>query len=714
MRFKIYCILMGVALGALSAAEARENRWYGWPKDRDADSTSPPLREVATKTRIIGLLDKEGRGCPPVPGWTAERLLDAALRSDSKCEFWQPGPEDRAVIHDLGLDRFCVYTAGQGQSFDKPKGLMAAQPDRMALSASANDLEATVWKPLAATFKSETGAEAALGSLGPPSVRLTFLDSQPSGDGVPGAPPTGSQHGYTLMHLAKELACRAPDRCAARIASRRALGYANFTPKFDPEKPLPPFQARDDQGGDVGTVSDLGTAILIEVLDWRHAGSPGHLILNLSLGWDGELFKDLEVSSASKLRPDVLYVYRAMRFAARNGVLLIAAAGNQRGGTPGSNWPLLPAAWEMRRPAWSPLFHWRRLVYSVGGVDWQGLPLPNSRNGGHPRRVAYGDHAVADRGQNQPTAIYTGSSVSAAVVSSIAAVVWHLRPELRPDQVMRLIDRSGETHPMRADFYPWRTVWPLYLLIPPPRLSQVSLCKAVERACGPGGARCPTVAPAPGSCRLAHRPSQLNGLPPPPTTPAFVAESLPPSSIAMCGPRKQFFRPDPDPEPGLGLTGARICPSAQFGSVTSQRWTFPQPDAVPCSGCSLEPPSRTAALPVETVAALAPPSDLPDSHDVYTLHLQISDDWRPPKLTDGILQPDATLDIDCFDGSAPRSRKTYRIHFDPQDHGLQPIPDISRDASLSGCRAQLNFVVKKSDGKMMSIQNPVVVAPEQP
>src|SRR6185503_4331980 len=118
------------------------------------------------------------------------------------------------------------------------------------------------------------------------------------------------------------------------------------------EQPLPPFQAHGDQGGDVGTVSDLGSAIFAEVLHWRHAGSPGHLILNLSLGWDGELFNDLDVSSVSKLRPDVLYVYQALRFAARNGVLVIAAAGNQKGGQQQSNWPLLPAAWEMRYPSW--------------------------------------------------------------------------------------------------------------------------------------------------------------------------------------------------------------------------------------------------------------------------------------------------------------------------------------------------------------------------
>ena len=50
------------------------------------------------------------------------------------------------------------------------------------------------------------------------------------------------------------------------------------------------------------------------------------------------------------------------------------------------------------------------------------MPLPNYRHGGRPRRVAYGDHAVTAVGDGITpihTPIYTGTSVSAAVVSAV-------------------------------------------------------------------------------------------------------------------------------------------------------------------------------------------------------------------------------------------------------------------------------------------------------
>jgi hypothetical protein len=676
-------------------------------------------------TRFIGVLAKAG-ACPQPPSasaWKVERLVDVAVREAQKgCERnpWQPGPEDHALIHELGLDRFCVYTSKTEQHDAKgpfggklPDGLRAAEPDRMALSASAppNALETAVWQPLANTFKVETEGGWEIGTLGSPSVRLAILDSQEDsedGEDLPPAPTAGSQHGYTLMHLARQLACpdRKGGRCVARIKARRALGYTDFAP----EQPLPKYAAGSHEGGNVGTVNELSLAILTEVLEWRHQGSQGHLILNLSLGWDGELFHDLEVSSVSKMNPDVLSVYNALRFAARSGVLVIAAAGNENAGPTMSNWPLLPAAWEMRRPSWCPLLHRRRLVYSVGGVDWQGVPLPNARHGGRPRRVAYGDHAVADQG-GEPTAILTGSSVSTAVVSSIAAVVWHLRPELRPDQVMRLIDHSGDDdrhQPWQADFYEWHWIRPLNWLLRAPQLSQVSLCRAVEQACRPDGAPCHALALALGrdSCNLPHKPPQLG--PPSPSlslAQTYSPVTLPSTATAPCGPDRRYF----DFEPGVSKLTTEPCPTRQHDSVQSRRWTYPQPNIIPCPGCSLEPPT---ASPIDIIASLAPPSAPASPPLTYILQLQVSEEWRQALPSSSKLLPDATLDIDCFEGSAPRlPRMTYRVQFDPTGAGALSIPNISEGASLKGCRAQLNFTVEDGSGNRMSVQNPVVVDP---
>ena len=130
------------------------------------------------------------------------------------------------------------------------------------------------------------------------------------------------------MHLAKELACPTPGRCAAKIVSRRALGYESFTPA----QPLSRLRAGDRAGGHVGTVSELAAAVIVETLKWRHQGSPGHLILNVSLGWDGELcngrsFKDsLTAAGATWCPIDGYFDGLTTR-----GVLLDVAAGRKAG-----------------------------------------------------------------------------------------------------------------------------------------------------------------------------------------------------------------------------------------------------------------------------------------------------------------------------------------------------------------------------------------------
>jgi Subtilase family len=698
MNVKIFgALMMAAAFGALSATGEQEIQPEEGPRIARIDAKS-----AYVDTRWIGLRSAARSDCPPVAGWDVESSLDRVLsRLEGLDRDEQPSPAaDRALLDSLGLSRFCIYTATTHppQAFDPPRGLVAAR-DRMAVSASADGLEARVWETFKDHFLGQSGRPRDLALSGQPGVRLTFVDSQPYG-GFPPRLSAGSLHGYTLAHLSHQLLCPESGRCAVDIATRRALSHDRFEPG-GPLEALP-----ESMAGEIGTIDELAEALLAEVLHWQQTGTR-HLVLNVSLGWDGELFPDpagfhdLDARAVKQWEPSVQHVYQVLRFAQAKGVLVIAAAGNRRGGPSKSAWPLLPAAWELKRPSWCPLLHRRKLIYAVGGVDWQGLPLPNSRPGGHPRRAAYGDHAVADRGDHEPTGIYTGSSVAAAVVSSVAAAVWQLRPELRPDQVMRLIDRSGDPVPLstRADFYSWRRIWPLSFLIPAPRLSEVSLCEAVRHACATSRSACPVQVPQ--FCSLARRPPALgNRFPPPPPGPVFVAETLPAPMTALCNAGTRFFRSDPRSR----LTDFRAapCPSDQFGGVTSQRWVLPQPDAVPCPGCVLGPPTLASAATT--------PAALPDSH---TLQLQISANWATASVggSDVTLQGNATLDIDCYAGGRLRSRTTYQISFDPDERGLQPVPDVGRHTVLRGCTAQLNFVVVKTDGTTMSIQNPVAVAP---
>ena len=481
MRLKIFRFLLGAGFACLITSSLAAQTQTPQPREM---GRSPIYREDAyTQWRWVGRL-RQGSDCPPVDGWEKKRLLEeviseldrrAADRQRYSPEQRRTAMADRALVRELGLDRHCVYSRIEANKpFKKPPTLEDARMDRLALSGMAT-LDETVSPALAEHFLAQTGAAPSLSlRSGRPSVRLTFIDSHPDEDKVSSQPPPGSQHGYTLAHLARQLLCHG-NSCAATVASRRAQHYDKVSVGLQ----LPPPRVAKNEAGRVGLVSDLADAILKEVVEWRLEDPKDRpkLILNLSLGWDGELFGDLDVSELSKLPPDVRAVHDALRFSADRGVLVIAAAGNRRAGPQPSTLPILPAAWELRNPSRGG----PKLVYSVGGWDWQGLPLPNFRHGGRPQRSAYGDHAVTKVG-NRHTAIFTGTSVSTAVVSAIAGMVWHLRPELKPDQVMELVDRSGRELEPQADFYS--------KALPggqAPRLLRLSLCEAVTRACAPGG-----------------------------------------------------------------------------------------------------------------------------------------------------------------------------------------------------------------------------------
>lgn len=711
MRSKIFCALMTVLLSAVTATIATAQPSLRGGEDpagprRDKTSTITP-QGAYTRGRWIGLLPKGG-ACPAVPGWHAEPLgLDSTLAGCDVTSF-EKAAADQALLRKMGLDRFCVYTAGPGAPYPFPKpARLAAAPDRMALSASADGLNLQVSPVLASAFRDQAGyaplqlkppQDQTVRSAPVPSVRLTFIDSQPTADKLADVPAAGSQHGYTLGHLARDLVCAVPG-CAATIATRRALQYTHFTP----DQVLPPEQDGGTESGHVGLISDLAQAIVAEVLRWRQEGGSRHLVINLSLGWDGELFGDLKARRVADLDPAVQAVYGALRFAAKRGVLVVAAAGNSRGGPQKSNWPLLPAAWELRHPSPWPFVLGPRLIYAVGGVDWQGLPLPNSRRGAMPRRTAYGDHAVTTV-EGSPTSIYTGTSVSAAVVSSIAAVVWDLRPELRPDEVMRLVSRSGERLDFRADFYAWN-FWPLSHLLPPPSMQEASLCEAVQQTCGPGAERCPALESVP-QCRPRDRrppvvsAAVLAGITP--QTDTFSPTSLPSFFIPPCLASTQLLTAD-------GLVPAAPCPANQFGSVASQRWVMPQPADDPCPGCTLLPkPPRQASFAIEARSDSGA-GGLQGDTQLYALALQIGDLWRNTHPAATLVS--ATLDIDRYAGGVLMARTTYPISFDPATGELQTIDGLGDGDLLNGCTAQLNFVVQMADGTTMSFENPVVVTP---
>jgi len=702
----ILCSLVLAVLGwTTSSHAAPQLEKNGFKAQKKQDRKEKYVLESAeVDWQVVATRKKGVDRCPQVAGWdTADTWLVQTLRPPNE----QPDPyRDKQLEIKLRramatepllkeLDRFCTYRkhSGSAPSFPSPPpaGLEKPAGSRMALVPAGDPVSI-----LAQHFLDQTSGMPPNFSLPPgkPPVRLVFIDTEPDHEGVPHS-SAPSKHGYSLVHQAQELACKTVYPCPSEFATRLALRYSNR------DLPLPGANT-NSQGGHLGLVEDLAAAITREVWTWRQSGSKQHLVLNLSVGWDelsvdrqGKKLHELDIKKVSKLKPDTQLVYYALQYARRSGALVIAAAGNRRGGEE-SKGPLLPAGWELRPPSCLPFALGPKPVYAVGGVDWQGLPLPNYRQGGLPQRVAFGDHAITTPtgSSDEPTAMYTGTSVSAAVVSSIAAVAWYLRPELPPAEVMNLISQSGDGLPVRADYYAWKNLWPLSHLVKAPHLRRLSLCRAVQQACaGGGGCAIPSCQPWEPN-KAADLSVLVSGNPQISPLPALETTTLPTACGSASDPAPKFFAIQG------GVSDA--CPLYLLPDMVSQRWVAPQPEVNPCPNCTFVPPPATS---LHFGATPATPQG-------YVLAVVIDPEWQAP----GISIDSVTLDVDRYSGDSFVERMTYAIPKDDLMNAansthLLGVKEVGNGDSLVGCTATLNFEVTVG-GTTYSVQNPVYVDPQ--
>ncbi len=94
------------------------------------------------------------------------------------------------------------------------------------------------------------------------------------------------------------------------------------------------------------------------------------------------------------------------------------------------------------------------LVYAVGGVDGRDQPIHNARPLGQPE-LAAPSFAVPTTGKATKAVTvgpFTGTSVSAAVASATAALVWHYKGTLSPVEVVQRLRSSAVLLPKAADF----------------------------------------------------------------------------------------------------------------------------------------------------------------------------------------------------------------------------------------------------------------------
>lgn len=471
--------------------------------------------KACAEWRWIGISRGDAR-CPEVQGWKVEPLFPQLTPPQSvekdihNCsgidETLEQSQKRIQLIREL--NRFCVYEIADKKKHlkDLPfppavsADLVRFDQDCAALATSARtDPAPGDWKDQYQKLMTQVGRPAEPLKINDwLGVRLAFLDTQPTGEGAPEY-SGNSPHGFTLAHIARQLVCTAgpPEHCAAQITTRLAMPIIEFDPKSRKGG------TRDEvRGGFLGMQSDLAEAIRSEVEDWQKKKVQKHLVLNLSLAWDGDLFGGLGEEQISDLRAGTQAVYRALEYAASFGVLVIAAAGNQKPLPCRSTGPLLPAGWEIGSlakgcgtPGKTPL------LYSAAGVDANGDPIASARPGGLPPRTAYARNAVVPTWDpDTPTAMLTGSSVAAAVVSSIAAIVWDTWPDITSHRVMQILQDSGEELEIPASFRFGMTV-PASASLPHSR--RISLCAALREACTQGKlSSCPV-----GSCRAERPPN---------------------------------------------------------------------------------------------------------------------------------------------------------------------------------------------------------------
>lgn len=379
--------------------------------------------------------------------------------SPEQAQMWSsvasPG-SNRPLIHGVGSggQGFCVYKwTGSGLPTPGDFESIHAIPDSPILGGSAEPPRAPQNNPgsLASgpptTFKRLSGGleetawralyDAHLGKPQRP-VKVVVIDASPVGKGILG--PDRSEHGFTVCRLIGALACRdlnGPE-CQKQIVPSLALPLIGEIANDFSEDLV--------NGGRTGALFHLHDALEGAIERWDPADH--HLVINLSMGWD-----PIKTLAGNEL---VASIKRLLQKASCKDALVVAAAGNYTG----SDGPVYPAAFEADRRPSAPecaalglpkvgerttLGRYEPLVFAVGAVDEFDQRTLIDRRWSQPRLAALGIEVRAPGLPGSPDLEpRSGTSMSTAIVSGIAAAVWTARPELDSIDVMQMVYAGGK------------------------------------------------------------------------------------------------------------------------------------------------------------------------------------------------------------------------------------------------------------------------------
>jgi hypothetical protein len=301
------------------------------------------------------------------------------------------------------------------------------------------DIPDFVWKPLVNTFEQqargipkdqwETLWTKYLANPKIP-VRVAVVDAVPDEH----AAPMRSSHKEAVSGVIRTLLC--PDSDATGCGARVAVTPGNSS----------------GQGHGTGhadgflTFRELYDSLTAILAQWRPEQE--HLVVNFAVGWD-------PIKTASNKTPlndpNAAPILQLLQRASCKGAILIAPAGNLTG----SVGPLFPAGYEaLRAPTAQECArsgYPRRteiaedhapLVYAVGALDQFDDRMVTVRPWGLPRLAAYGLSITSPR-PGVPRDTFSGTSMSAAIVSGVAAAVWTAQPELSAERVMEIVYDGG-------------------------------------------------------------------------------------------------------------------------------------------------------------------------------------------------------------------------------------------------------------------------------
>ncbi|MEQ1505160.1 MAG: S8/S53 family peptidase [Myxococcota bacterium] len=398
---------------------------------------SPPSQTPEIDHRAWIRIDGANGICAPQMGWIARPLF--SIGADESALLGQDPASDPRVNEVEGaappppLGRYCLYLPAPGAVEQVP--LQGATVEQQVVAPESG--AAAAW------LADKTDQELCfLGEPGDGPVRLTLLDTSPSGPGDPGD-ATLDDHGEAMARLARHL-CPSESCGTVEIVHRIAM----------------PLRLEDERvqwflgdGGRLGTVDWLAQAVYRSVLD---AGEKPHVI-NLSLAFHADYADLADHHDVAALRDALIY-------ARCSGALIIAAAGNRSGPTQDST-PQYPAAWSTDHDWSCDAFSLPTpavpggdpaggktppLVYAAGAIGYDELPIGLSRpSHASTPLVAYALGVTTDP-ERSPL---TGTSLAAVAVSVGAARAWsRIGPDATADEVVLDVWTNGKDLERTADF----------------------------------------------------------------------------------------------------------------------------------------------------------------------------------------------------------------------------------------------------------------------